>query len=85
MPTSSGQTRSSSTSRHVFPVSAEDRNFNSSRKTFDGRAGDSSPFADGNDARLEPTFGSDDLANSLVLRVTGRKQDVVVGERETKE
>lgn len=38
MPTSLGQTQSSSTSRHMFSVLADDRNFNSCRKTFDGRA-----------------------------------------------
>lgn len=44
MPARLGQTRSSFTSRHVFSVSAEDRNFNSSRKTFDGGAGSAGGF-----------------------------------------
>lgn len=45
-----------------------------------GGRGASSPFTDGNDVPLEPTFGSNDLANSLVLHIAQRKQDFVVGE-----
>lgn len=77
MPTSLGQTKSSSTSRHVFSVSAEDHN--SSRKTFEGEGGGlPAPFTDGNDVPLEPTFGSNDLVNSLVLQIAQHKQNGAV-------
>lgn len=44
-----GQTQSSPTSQHMFLVSAEDHNFNSSHKTFDGALNGARPslFTDG--------------------------------------
>lgn len=45
-----------------------------------GGRGASSPFTDWNDVPLEPTFGSNHLANPLVLQIAQHKQNVVVEE-----